>query len=103
MCAAALRETIGATIVGNKSAGAVLVSVIVPVSNGFMLQYPLSDYVTTTGIRLEGNGVTPDYSVEEPRIRLPQTKDTAVAKAVEVLDHLAQINGNSKVGQAAGK
>ena len=103
MCAAALRETIGATVIGKKSAGAVLVSVIVPVSNGFMLQYPLSDYVTTTGIRLEGTGVTPDYSVEEPRIRLPQTKDVAVAKAVEVLDHLAQINGNSKVGQAAGK
>jgi carboxyl-terminal processing protease len=103
MCAAALRETIGATIVGKKSAGAVLVSVIVPVSNGFMLQYPLSDYVTTTGKRLEGNGVVPDYAVEEPRIRLPQLKDLAVAKAVEVLDHLAEVNGTRTDGRAAGK
>jgi carboxyl-terminal processing protease len=106
MCAAALRETVGATVIGRKSAGAVLVSIIVPVSNGFMLQYPLSDYVTTTGKRLEGQGVTPDFIVEEPRIRLPQGKDLAVAKAVEVLASLAQTtrpNGTSSGGRSASK
>ena len=106
MCAAALRETVGATVIGRKSAGAVLVSIIVPVSNGFMLQYPLSDYVTTTGKRLEGQGVTPDFIVEEPRIRLPQGKDLAVAKAVEVLASLAQAtrpNGTSSGGRSASK
>jgi carboxyl-terminal processing protease len=106
MCAAALRETVGATVIGRKSAGAVLVSIIVPVSNGFMLQYPLSDYVTTTGKRLEGQGVTPDFIVEEPRIRLPQGKDLAVAKAVEVLASLAQTtrpNGTSSGGRSVNK
>jgi len=84
IAAAALKDEANATVVGTKSAGAVLVSVIVPVSNGFMLQYPLSDYVTIKGIRLEGNGVVPDVTADEPRFRLPSSKDDAVAKALGV-------------------
>lgn len=84
IAAAALKDEANATVVGTKSAGAVLVSVIVPVSNGFMLQYPLSDYVTVKGVRLEGTGVVPDVVAEEPKYRLPNTKDDAVAKAVQV-------------------
>jgi carboxyl-terminal processing protease len=97
IAAAALRDTIGATVVGRKSAGAVLVSVIVPASNGFMLQYPLSDYVTIKGLRLEGNGVTPDVEVNEPRYRLPDTPDEAATKAAEILTRIA-----SKKGAAVG-
>lgn len=84
IAAAALKDEANATIVGAKSAGAVLVSVIVPVSNGFMLQYPLSDYVTVKGVRLEGNGVTPDVLAQEPRVRLPNAKDEALTKALGV-------------------
>jgi carboxyl-terminal processing protease len=93
IAAAALRDEANATIVGTKSAGAVLVSVIVDASNGFMLQYPLSDYVTNKGIRLEGNGVTPDVEAKEPRLRLPGTKDEAVEKALTVF---AQANKSTK-------
>lgn len=85
IAAAALRDNAGATVVGTKSAGAVLVSVIVPASNGFMLQYPLSDYVTVSGLRLEGNGVTPDVEAADPKLRLPDTKDEVVEKAVQSL------------------
>ncbi|RYG47706.1 PDZ domain-containing protein [bacterium] len=85
MCAAALKETIDAKVVGTKSAGAVLVSVISPATNGFTLQYPLSDYVTIKGRRLEGNGVVPDVEAEESRLRLPGAPDDAVAKAVQAL------------------
>jgi carboxyl-terminal processing protease len=85
MVAAALKDTINATIIGRKSAGAVLVSIIVPASNGFMLQYPLSDYVTIKGVRLEGTGVTPDFVVDEPRLRLPNKPDLTLQKALEVL------------------
>lgn len=84
IAAAALREGIGAKVVGSKSAGAVLVSVIVPATNGFMLQYPLMDYISAKGLRLEGNGVTPDVVAEEPKIRLPNTKDEALDKAKTV-------------------
>lgn len=89
ICAAALHDTVGATLVGQKTAGAVLVSVIVPAADDFSLQYPLSDYVTIKGVRLEGNGVSPDIEANEPRYRLPGTPDDAVAKAVEALEHVA--------------
>lgn len=85
IAAAALRDNAGATVVGTKSAGAVLVSVIVPASNGFMLQYPLSDYITVSGLRLEGNGVAPDLEIEDPKLRLPDAKDPVVEKAVQSL------------------
>ncbi|CAN5408737.1 hypothetical protein BH11ARM2_BH11ARM2_33220 [soil metagenome] len=85
MCAAALKDTINAKVIGTKSAGAVLVSVIAPATNGFTLQYPLSDYVTIKGLRLEGNGVAPDVLAEEPKLRLPDVPDDAVSKAVLAL------------------
>ncbi|RYG37547.1 PDZ domain-containing protein [bacterium] len=85
ICAAALKDTIDAKVIGTKSAGAVLVSVIAPATNGFTLQYPLSDYVTIKGRRLEGNGVVPDVEADEPRFRLPDVPDDAVGKAVQAL------------------
>jgi carboxyl-terminal processing protease len=85
MCAAALHDLIGAEIVGTKSAGAVLVSVIMPASNGFTLQYPINDYVTIKGLRIEGNGVVPTTEVEDPKIRFPNTKDPVVEKAAALL------------------
>jgi len=80
-----LRDVLGAKIVGTKSAGAVLVSLYVDASNGFMLQYPLSDYVTINGTRLEGLGVTPDVIVADPAIHVPTAPDPVVDKALELL------------------
>ncbi len=82
--AAALRDDVNASIVGTKSAGAVLVSVVVPASNGFGFQYPLSDFVTVKGMRIEGNGIIPDVVAKEPKIRLPSDHDDAVDKAMGV-------------------
>ena len=93
--AAGLRDTIGATVVGTKSAGAVLVSQYVQATNGFWLQYPLSDYVTIHGVRLEGSGVTPDVLATGPSVRLPNAPDEAVKKAVELF-------ANAKAGDGHG-
>jgi len=82
--AAGLRDAIGATVVGTKSAGAVLVSQYIQATNGFMFQYPVSDYVTIHGNRLEGVGVTPDVIVSDPKIHLPNSPDEAVKKALEL-------------------
>ena len=79
------RDVLGSKIVGTKSAGAVLVSLYVDASNGFMLQFPLSDYVTINGIRLEGTGVTPDVVVLDPAIHSPNGPDPALDKAVALL------------------
>jgi len=89
IAAAALRDLRSAPVVGSKTAGAVLVSVIAPVGEGFTLQYPLSDYVTIQGKRLEGEGVTPDHVVEMPPFRIPSVPDLAVSKAVDLLRELA--------------
>lgn len=82
IAAAGLRDVVGATIIGTKSAGAVLASVIDPVSNGFMLQYPMEDYVTIKGVRLEGAGVTPDIVADDVNLRTPGAADDAVTKAM---------------------
>ena len=81
--AAAMKETVGAPIVGNRSAGAVLASVMAPLPHGFLLQFPITDYVTVKGIRLEGTGVKPDLEV--PPVTKVNEPDQAIEKAVALL------------------
>lgn len=89
--AAALQEVRGASVIGQKSAGAVLVSVIRPIANGYTLQYPITDFVTPNGIRLEGNGVVP--LVEAKTTVKFGEKDEAVEKAVLLLGRIAMKAG----------
>lgn len=58
--AAALKDVANAKIVGSASRGAVLASVYGRLPHGYEIQYPVSDYVTIKGVRLEGNPVQPD-------------------------------------------
>ena len=88
MCAAALKELDGARIIGSKSAGAVLVSVIPRINYNFTLQYPISDYVTVRGLRLEGNGIEPDVAADL-RVRIPGKPDPAVDRAVMLLHRMS--------------
>ena len=85
IAAAALHDTLGSPVVGTKSAGAVLASIILSASNGYMLQFPIQDYVTMKGVRLEGTGVAPDFEVPDPILRSKEAKDTVIEKACEVL------------------
>jgi carboxyl-terminal processing protease len=85
IAAAALQETVGAKVIGAKSAGAVLVSIIVPVGHGFQLQYPINDYVTLRGRRLEGNGVLPDVAAQDSLPRLPTARDESVEAAISLI------------------
>ena len=89
ICAAALRDLVGAQVVGTKSGGAVLVALMAPASNGFTMEYPFMDYVTVTGQRIEGNGVAPTVEVEDPKYRLANGKDPVIDKAAEVLEKAA--------------
>lgn len=86
IAAAALHELVGAPVVGTKSAGAVLVSYIDPVSHGFSLEYPIYDYVTVKGLRIEGTGVTPTLKVDDPKFVGPTDKDPVVEKATALLE-----------------
>jgi len=93
--AAALHDQVNATVIGTKSAGAVLVSIVAGVSNGFGMQYPLSDFITVKGVRLEGNGVTPDVVAKEPRVKLPGDKDTVVDAAMQFLAQAKKTGGKT--------
>jgi carboxyl-terminal processing protease len=80
--ATGLRETIGAQILGTRSAGAVLASVFGRLPHGFQIQYPVSDYVSIKGVRLEKNPIVPDVEVTGAA---QEGKDPVVEKAVEKL------------------
>ncbi len=82
ICAAALREISGSPIVGGRSAGAVLASVYGKLPHGFEIQYPITDYVTAKGIRLEGNPLIPDF--ESSTVPIGE-RDDALEKAISVL------------------
>ncbi len=81
--AAALQELRGAKVIGTKTAGAVLASVFRNISEGFSVQYPVSDYVTIKGKRLEKGPVEPD--VEVTGVRQGDGPDPVIEKALEVL------------------
>lgn len=65
---AVLKEHRNAILIGRPSAGAVLVSLYIPLRDpsGFEVQIPLSDYVSPGGMRLEKNPLKPDITVEAP-------------------------------------
>lgn len=59
---AALQEARRAVIVGETTAGAVLISQETPLPDGGRLTLSRADFVTTGGVRLEKRGVTPDVT-----------------------------------------
>ena len=90
IAAEALKENLQAPIVGEKSAGKVLVSVMAQLPHGYQLQYPITDYVSAQGLRLENNGVTPDVEAKDPRVSKAGRPDDPVDKAVALL-HRVQL------------
>jgi carboxyl-terminal processing protease len=83
MAAAALQHYRGAAIIGTQSAGAVLASMIIPLPDGsdYWVQFPVTDYVTIAGDRLEGSGIKPDIAAAPPTY----DKDEGIERALEWL------------------
>lgn len=81
ICCAALKESREAVVVGAKSAGAVLASTYRSLGGGFELQYPVQDYVTIKGVRLEGHPQIPDLALE----RKPDQPDDAAQQALDLM------------------
>jgi len=80
---AVLQDHGRATIVGRKTAGAVLASMFYALPDGGELQLSCEDYVTPRGRRLEGDGVVPDIAVpltlDDLRAGRDPDLDTALA------------------------
>lgn len=80
--AAALRDHAHAVLIGQPSAGKVLLSTHAKLWQGFELQLPTADYVTSRGLRLEGNSLKPTFPTPGGR---GGASEQAVRLAAELL------------------
>lgn len=80
--AAAMKEVRDGLVVGQDSRGAVLASTYGKLPGGYELQYPVSDYVTIKGHRLEGSPVKPTNPVAASR---GSEEDAVLINAVQSL------------------
>lgn len=83
--AAVLQEHGRATIIGRKTAGAVLASWFHSLPDGGELQLSRMDYVTPKGRRLENDGVEPDVKVTRTLAELRAGRDEDLEAVLRVL------------------
>lgn len=80
--AAGLQEAKRATVIGERTAGAALPSVIERLPTRALFQYAIADFKTPQGKLLEGNGVMPDKTVNLTRLSLLADKDLQLEAAL---------------------
>lgn len=95
---AALQEAGRALVVGEHTAGAVLISQDTPLPDGGRLTLSRADYITSGGVRLEKNGVEPDILAVRTTEDLRAGRDPALDAAIHAL---AQPEAMQKAGAAA--
>ena len=71
-----------ARIIGTRTMGAALPSVIEKLPNGDGFQYAFANYESAGGIVLEGNGIDPDDEIRLDRTKLLGARDAALEAAV---------------------
>jgi carboxyl-terminal processing protease len=82
---AALQEAGRALVVGERTAGAVLVSQETRLPDGGRLTLSRADFVTSGGVRLEKRGVTPDHEASATREDRRAGRDPALQAAISAL------------------
>ena len=94
-----------ATVIGRRTAGAVIVSRTFDLPGGGRLQVPTNDYVGLDGQRLEGRGVTPDTVIPAPTLadwRAQHDADLeAAARALQ--QDTAPVNVHKKDARPIGR
>lgn len=83
--AGGLQESGRAIIVGEKSAGAALPSIITKLPTGALFQYAIADFRTPKGTLIEGRGVIPDVEVRLTRAVLLSGRDHQLDAAVRAI------------------
>jgi carboxyl-terminal processing protease len=97
MFASGLQEAGRAIIVGEKSAGNTLPSAIKKLPTGALFQYGFANYETSSGKRLEGVGITPDYTVTLSRRNLLVGGDPQLTAGIQKLND--EIRWRAKPGE----
>jgi carboxyl-terminal processing protease len=90
---AVLQDHGRATIVGRKTAGAVLASWYYSLPDGGQLQLSREDYLAPKGRRLEGAGVEPDAAVNPTLAAMRAGRDEDLERAVTILAGVARPAG----------
>ena len=83
--AAGMQETERAKIVGERSAGQILLSLFDTLPTGAIFQYAISDYKSPKNILIEGRGVIPDVEVVTTRQTLLEGRDAQLEEAVKLI------------------
>jgi carboxyl-terminal processing protease len=81
--AGGLQDLKRARIFGERTAGAALPSQIERLPNGDGFQYAMANYISESGLQLEGHGVTPDAVVPLDRKALAEGRDAVVEAALK--------------------
>jgi carboxyl-terminal processing protease len=81
--AAGMQELGRAVIVGERSTGAALPSVLTKLPTGAVLQYAIADFKTPKGVLIEGRGVIPDREVSLTRRALLEGRDSQLEAAID--------------------
>ena len=82
---AALQEAGRALVIGERTAGAVLISQDTRLPDGGRLTLSRADFVTSGGVRLEKRGVTPDLAAQASRADRRAGRDPALDAALTAL------------------
>ena len=82
---AALQEAGRALVIGERTAGAVLISQDTRLPDGGRLTLSRADFVTSGGVRLERRGVTPDLAAQASRADRRAGRDPALDAALTAL------------------
>ncbi|MDI1243297.1 MAG: S41 family peptidase [bacterium] len=82
MFAVGIQENGRGKVIGETSAGAILLSVFDPLPTGYVFQYAISDYKSPKNILIEGRGVKPDREVALTRESLLVGRDVQLDAAI---------------------
>jgi len=99
---AALQEAGRALVVGEHTAGSVLISQETPLPDGGRLTLSRADYITSGGVRLEKRGVAPDIVVVRTVEDRRAGRDPMLEAAIEALNRqeLARASGSATLATA---
>jgi carboxyl-terminal processing protease len=98
MFAIGLNETGRALIVGERSAGATLPSVVKELPTGALLQYAFADYRTPFGNAVEGRGIEPTVRVRLDRRALLAGRDSQLEAALDAIT--PSVAGDTRAGSS---
>jgi carboxyl-terminal processing protease len=102
-CFAGGMQSLGrARIFGQATMGQALPSVFDRLPNGDVLIHAYGDFVTATGIRLEGRGVLPDEPIPLLRADLLAGRDAALAAALTWVDEVAAARARNREAARSG-